>query len=155
MWLKWQTIWNDLFDGDNCGVWHDWGCDESGWKREWLRRNDEISHDNEQINDAKWHDNVVTGNKIVANTIIAKYRNGHEDGDDGDAPQPLSSPLSLPFVNNTDNDGGCDLCHDVNKVTDDDAVVTDDADDVDNNVVMKHRKMKKEPKAVHGGHKHL
>ena len=43
----------------------------------------------------------------------------------------------------------------VNKMTDDDAIVTDAADDVDGNVIRKHRKTKKEPKAVHGGHKHL
>ena len=85
----------DWFDGDDCGVWRDWdewGYKESGWKREWLRRNDEISHNNEQINVTKWHDNVVTGHKIVANTIITKLRNEDEDGDDGDAPQPQSSP---------------------------------------------------------------
>ena len=43
----------------------------------------------------------------------------------------------------------------VNEVTDDDDVVTDAADDVDDNVMTKHRKVTKEPKAVHGGHKQL
>ena len=52
---------------------------------------------------------MVIGNEIVENTIIRKLTNDHEDGEDGDASQPLPSPLSLPSGSNTGNDGGCDL----------------------------------------------
>ena len=88
---------------------------------------------------------MVPGNKIVANTIITKHRNDHEDGDAGDAPQPLSAPVVITQKMMEV------LTYDVmvNEVTDDDA-----DDDVYDNVVTKHRKTKKEPKAVHGGHKH-